>query len=64
MGKKIITQIYQRIRISVTYGKPVGNGIITAYNRNQALKRSGRNNKGLEAAKAVLSILKNEPKRI
>ena len=50
--------------ISVTYGKPVGNGIITAYNRNQALKRSGRNNKGLEAAKAVLSILKNEPKRI
>ncbi len=56
--------------ISVTYKKPVGNGIITALNLKQAKERCGliktkkKPNKGLEAAKAVLSILKNGPKKI
>ena len=37
--------------ISVTFNKPIGNGIITAINRKQALerciKRSNKTNKGL-----------------
>ena len=54
--------------LSITYNKPIGNGIITALNSNQAhercgIKRSNKPNKGLEAAKAVLSILKNGPKK-
>ena len=57
------------LNISITYKKPVGNGIITALNLKQAKERCGliktkKPNKGLEAAKAVLSILKNGPKKI
>tara|TARA_B100001115_G_C15549617_1_gene261602 strand:- start:96 stop:521 length:426 start_codon:yes stop_codon:yes gene_type:complete len=57
------------LNISVVYNKPIGNGIITALNIKQAKERCGliktkKPNKGLEAAKAVLSILKNGPKKI
>ena len=57
------------MQLSITNNKPIGNGIITAYNKKQANVRSGiinskKNNKGLEAANAVLSILSNGPKKI
>ena len=56
-------------KISLKYNKPIGNGIITALNINQAKERCGlikskKPNKGLEAAKAALSILKNGTKKI
>ena len=55
--------------LSITYHKPIGNGIITALNSKQAyercvIKKSNKQNKGLEAAKAVLSVLKNGPKKV
>tara|TARA_B100000963_G_scaffold292035_1_gene262231 strand:+ start:9738 stop:10163 length:426 start_codon:yes stop_codon:yes gene_type:complete len=55
--------------LSIIYNKPIGNGIITAINIKQAKERCGmiktkKPNKGTEAAKAVLSILKNGPKKI
>ena len=55
--------------ISINNSKPIGNGIITALNLNQAKQRSiksnlKRPNKGSEAANAVISILNNEPKKI
>ena len=55
--------------ISVSQKKPIGNGIITALNSKQAyercgIKKSKKQNKGSEAAKAVLSILKNGPKKV
>ena len=55
--------------ISVTYKKPITNGIITAINKKQALercgaKRSNKTNKGLEAARAVISIISNGAKKI
>ena len=58
------------LKISITFNKPIGNGIITALNMKQAIARSGsrikskKPNKGSEAANAVLSILNNEPKKI
>ena len=57
------------LEISVNFNKPVSNGIITALNIKQAKERCGilkskKPNKGLEAAKAVLSILYNGPKKI
>ena len=57
------------MKLSTTFGKPVGNGIITSFNLNQAKERSKKSNnykpnKGSEAAKAVISILNNEPKKI
>ena len=56
------------INLSILYNKPISNGIITALNKKQAYERSGKiksnkPNKGLEAAKAVLSILYNGPKK-
>ena len=50
--------------LSITYNKPIGNGIITSLNKKQAYERCGKlkynkPNKGSEAARAVLSILKN-----
>ena len=54
--------------ISINFNKPVGNGVITSLNMKQALDRSSfgeklpKPNKGSEAANAVISILKNEPK--
>ena len=56
------------MKLSINFNKPVGNGIITALNLSQAHQRSKlknkKPNKGLEAAKAVISVLKNEPKKI
>ena len=43
------------MQISVTQKKPIGNSIITSFNRDQALNRI---EKGKEAAKAVLEVLK------
>ena len=39
--------------LSITYKKPIGNGIITCLNMRQAKVRK----KGAEAAKAIISIL-------
>ena len=57
------------LNLSIDYNKPIGNGIITAFNLKQADQRSiksnlKKNNKGIEAANAVISILNNEPKKI
>ena len=45
------------MRLSIDHKKPIGNGIITSLNKKQAFSRSKK--KGQEAAKAVLSVLKN-----
>ena len=55
--------------LSINFNKPITNGIITALNLNQALQRSKKSysnkpNKGSESAKALISILNNEPKKI
>jgi 6,7-dimethyl-8-ribityllumazine synthase len=57
------------MQISISYNKPIGNGIVTALNTKQAIARSNRfnsrkPNKGSEAARAVILILNNEPKKI
>ena len=57
------------LSLSIKYNKPIGNGVITALNLNQAKQRSKKTksnkpNKGFEAANAVISILKNGPKKI
>ncbi len=57
------------MNLSINYNKPIGNGIITALNLKQAKERSGfiksrKLDKGLEAARAVLSIFKNATKKI
>ena len=57
------------LTLSIIFNKPIGNGIITAYNMKQALQRSLTNNKkkpnkGSEAANAVMSILENGPQKI
>ena len=57
------------MNLAISFNKPIGNGIITALNKKQAyercgIKRSNKPNKGLEAAKAILSILKNGTKKI
>ena len=45
--------------LSITYKKPIGNGIITCLNKKQALERTSiKNNKGIESTKAMLSLLK------
>ena len=57
------------LSLSIKYNKPIGNGVITALNLSQAKHRckktsSNKPNKGSEAANAVISILKNELKKI
>ena len=57
------------LNLSITFNKPIGNGIITAFNMKQALQRckstiNNKSNKGSEAANAVISILQNGPKKI
>ena len=57
------------LNLTINFNKPIGNGIITALNISQAVARSKKNNskkpnKGVEAAKAVMLILKNAPKKI
>ena len=52
------TVINAIMHLSITYKKPIGNGIITCLNKKQALERSSiKNNKGLESTKAMLSLL-------
>jgi len=49
------------MNLSIANKKPISNGIITCFNKKQAKARSDNSNKankGLEASKAVLSILK------
>ena len=48
------------IDISIKYKKPIGNGIITCLNKKQAFKRSNpkKKDKGGEAARAILSVLR------
>jgi 6,7-dimethyl-8-ribityllumazine synthase len=45
------------MKLSIDNKKPVANGIITCLNMKQAMVR--KNNKGIEAGKAVLSVLNN-----
>ena len=49
------------MKLSIKHRKPIGNSIITAFNKAQAKERV---NKGSEAALAIIDILRNEPKRI
>ena len=44
------------MQISVNEKKPIGNAILTCFNKNQAKDRL---DKGSEAAKAVIAVLKN-----
>ena len=43
------------MQLSISHKKPIGNSIITSFSKDQALKRFDR---GKEAAKAVLEVLK------
>ncbi len=66
----ICSSIFNSIlKISINFNKPIGNGVITALNISQAEQRSKKSNnkkpnKGSEAATAVVSILRNGPKKI
>ncbi len=46
--------------VSIKEKKPIGNAILTCFNIKQA---NDRLNKGNEAAKAVVAVLKNGPKK-
>ena len=43
------------MNLSINNKKPITNGLITSYNRKQALQRL---NNGQEAARAILDVLK------
>ena len=43
------------MELSINFKKPIGNGIITSLNKDQALIRSYK--KGIEAAEATLTVL-------
>ena len=63
-----VKHLYAILNLTINYGKPIGNGIITALNKKQAYERCGKiksnkPNKGYEAAKAGLSILKMDQKK-
>ena len=49
------------MQISVNEKKPIGNAILTCFNKNQAKDRF---NRGAEAAKAIIAVLKNGSKKI
>tara|TARA_B100001123_G_C15287928_1_gene1016314 strand:- start:891 stop:1322 length:432 start_codon:yes stop_codon:yes gene_type:complete len=53
------------MNLSISYKKPIGNGLISCLNKKQALERSNLQNKlknkGVEAAKAVSLVLNREP---
>ena len=49
------------MQISINEKKPIGNAILTCFNKNQAKDRFDR---GSEAAKAVIAVLKNGTKKI
>jgi len=44
--------------LSITYKKPIGNGIITCFNKDQAYKRVDK--KGEEAVKAIIEVLQSK----
>ncbi|MFL2889252.1 MAG: 6,7-dimethyl-8-ribityllumazine synthase [Pelagibacteraceae bacterium] len=44
------------MKISIDYKKPIGNGVITCLNKDQAKNRT---KKGSEAAEAIIQVLKN-----
>jgi len=47
------------MHLTITYKKPIGNGIITCHNKKQALARSSKkNNKGKESVNAIFPLLK------
>ena len=47
------------MHLSITYKKPISNGIITCLSKRQAFDRSRKgNNKGEESARVILSLLK------
>ena len=48
------------MKLSIDSKKPIGNGIITCLNSDQAIVRS--KTKGSEAAMAVIEVLKNDSK--
>ena len=57
------------LELSISHNKPITNGIITAFNLKQAKERCGliksnKPNKGVEAARALVSILNNGTKKI
>ena len=58
ISKAVINAIMD---LSIRNKKPIGNGIITCLNMNQAIERADPNekNKGGEAVSAVLQILEN-----
>ena len=47
------------MKLSVESKKPIGNGILTCLNKNQAVERADKSNKnkGKEAADAVIELL-------
>jgi 6,7-dimethyl-8-ribityllumazine synthase len=47
------------MKLSIDYKKPIGNGIITCLNKDQAVVRS--KTKGQEAVNAVISVLSQSP---
>ncbi len=49
------------MQISINEKKPIGNAVLTCFNINQAKNRI---NRSLEAANAVVAVLKNGPKKI
>ena len=49
------------MQTSINEKKPIGNAILTCFNKNQAKDRFDR---GSEAAKAVIAVLKNGTKKI
>mgnify|MGYP001355171669 CR=1 FL=1 len=48
------------MQISTSEKKPIGNAVLTCFNKNQAKNRFDR---GSEAAKAVITVLKNVPSK-
>ena len=48
--------------LSITYSLPIGNGILTVENKDQAIERSDplKLNKGASAALACLSLIKHK----
>ena len=47
------------LQLAVNSKKPIGNGIITCFNKSQAKSRSTK--KGIEAVNAIISVVENEP---
>ena len=45
------------MNISLDYNKPIGNGVLTCLNFQQARKRAFDKKKGTEATKALISVL-------